>query len=314
MSREYADLLDQVIRDADAAKPRTRQAELGPSDVGGCARRASYKHHGVEPTDVFDPHPSAMLGTWLHEHVLPLMAAARDGIAEVPVTVDCGDGLTLSGTADLWLPIEGTLLDLKTVGAPRADGDPVREQHAQQVHLYAQGLRQAGFNVDWVGILYLDRSKGGVTEAVMPFDPIVAETAMGRYRNIATLDPEMVAREERGPGLSWICDHCPWVSACWPGGDQTVLAREGGVQAVADALARYDAARAVAKEAKAEQDFAAAILRDTDAGEYGGFRLKWSKGRTGMNQAEAKALLAAAGLEVPLSTSRPSIDVSRIIP
>lgn len=47
MERTTADLLLEW----DRSRPRSRQRELGWSELGGCRRRAGYRLAGVEPTN-----------------------------------------------------------------------------------------------------------------------------------------------------------------------------------------------------------------------------------------------------------------------
>ena len=127
-------------------------------------------------------------------------------------------------------------------------------------------------------------------------------------------------RDERGPGLSIICDGCPWLKECWgpdavpsETGPQAQLAVDS--EAVVAALDMYDAALQAEKRAKADKQFAAAVLSGTERGKYGGFSLSWTAGSERLDQKQARALLEMHGIDVPLgSKGAPSVRIRRVKP
>lgn len=283
---------------------------LTMSGLGGCTRQAAYRVARTPPTQdlVFREMREANIGTMIHEGLLEHMADLLHGAAEVPVGLTVGN-LTIKGRTDLYTAPLKTVADLKTVGlfkyAMLGSGD-VNRAHRLQVSGYAYAVVQAGDAVDWIAWVYVDRSSGAEHVVVEPFtDELIAmvEQRCAELEMYAR-DPEAAPRDERGPGLSYVCDSCPWLKACWgedaePGtvGAQRILAQDhGGVER---ALALYDAARAREKEAASEKEFAKAMFSDYEPGNYGTFSFAWSSGGDSPDKDAAVELLASAGIPVP---------------
>ena len=307
---DWAQAVSDALTAWDLERPRSQQTEMGVSGLGGCGRLASYLAHQTPPSDPKGSHPAAVLGTILHQEILPIMAAHHGGEHEVAIRVD-----GIPGHADLH--VARTVVDLKTVGDyswQRAlrEGQMTRQQRWQTT-TYGKGLIDAGHPIDTIVIVYLHRETGETHYYAEPYDPDVAAEALDWYAWVAATDPTLVPRDERGPGLSVICDGCPFRSACWPDGPATII-NEGGPAAIADMLGLYrDAADRIAA-AKKDQEFARAALDGLQPGDYGTYALRWRKGRTTMDQKAARAELEAHDLPIPTTTSRPSIDVQRITP
>lgn len=282
-----------LVGRAFAAENARRQADRDPtklslSGLGGCTRQAAYSVAGVEPTDVpaAEEARAAMLGTWLHDHLIPGMAEQIGAGAEVeaPVILKAA-GLAIPGSLDL--AHDALLWDLKSVKEFRLDGvrrNGAYSEHRVQVMSYALARYQAGHDVKWVVWLYVDRSTGEVEVVTERFTNAAAVAVLDRAKKIAWFaanGPDGAPREARGPGLSWACDRCPWLRRCWgedaePGrkGAQRVLATREGIE---QALGLYDAGRAAIKAGRDDQEFARAILDGVPAGTYGAWRLSRTK-------------------------------------
>jgi hypothetical protein len=118
----------------------------------------------------------------------------------------------------------------------------------------------------------------------------------------ANYPPEQVPRDERGPGLSMICDECPFAEECWapirPDQDpQGVVANEIGVE---EALMRYADARQQGKHADEDKEFWRRVLAGSPKGAYGEWKLSWSHITVEvLDGDEAERMLVEAGLPVP---------------
>ncbi|GAA2618872.1 hypothetical protein SMC26_40410 [Actinomadura fulvescens] len=186
------------IRAADAGSARSRQAAIGPSEVGEpCDRRVAYRLLDWPTSNGGDPW-FAIIGTAVHAWLADAFGHARHGgrwLVEQRVTVRPG----LRGTADLYDTARPTVIDWKVVGKSsldryRAHGPSPR--YRVQIHLYAAGMVNAGRRVDRVAIAFLPRS-GFLDGAHLwsePFDPAVVERALARLDAITELvcllDPE----------------------------------------------------------------------------------------------------------------------------
>jgi hypothetical protein len=300
---------------------------LSMSGLGGCSRAAAYQLSGTPPSDVPPPDEkrAAHLGTWQHAGLLPRLAAALPGetLVEAPVELAVA-GVRVPGRLDLALIGDAVVvLDLKTVGEWRLHGvrrSGAYEDHRLQVRGYALALHQSGRAVRWVVWLYMDRANGQLEVIVEPFSNAAALAVVERIRTLmwfAEQGPESAPREARGPGLSFACDGCPWLRACWGEGAQSGvvggqrhLARDD--PGTAAALALYDDARRRLSEAKADQEFARAILDGKAPGTYGTWKLRWRPGAYQLNQPEARRLLREHGEEVPTKRSAPSAVVELV--
>lgn len=296
---------------------------LGLSGLGGCRRLGAYRLAHTRPSDT-PPTPqgrAANLGTWIHEGLLPALAAAL-GTARGPVRVELpvvlhACGLELPGHLDLlWGDV---LLDLKTVREHRfaaAEAGPFTAARAQ-VYAYAVAARQAGITVRWVAWLYLDRASGDELIHVEAFNIATALGVIDRVTELLALSahPDQAPRDERGPGLSYACDECPFLRRCWgataqPGtvGGQRVVAPN--TAAVAAALRLYVTARAERKKAEEDMEWARAVFTDASApGTYGDLRWWASPERSEPDPYAALQTLTDAGLPVPYRVRSGNLNV-----
>ncbi|MEU3783386.1 PD-(D/E)XK nuclease family protein [Streptomyces sp900129855] len=341
------DLWKAAHRD-DRSRPRSRQQLLGPSSIGLCRRRAAYEVHGAWPTDMADNMHAAILGTWLHEGILRVLAEQYGAFTELELT----NG-TLLGHADAyWAPAEitggeapscgevGVVEDVKTKST-RALDLVVRQGPSQhewfQVHLYAHMLRTGGLAgharlpageplpVDVVRLRYVGREYGQVVVHQRPYDEDVTKQALAWAEDVlGSPTPESMPRDLDGPGLSIICDNCPFKSACWnldpqrpaDRAPQTILAEDA--EDITAALGAYADAAETESAAKKRKAKARKILDAADPGTYGDFKLSWSGGNPRPPVPDPEAMiriLEGLDLEVPLKSggrSSRTINVSRV--
>lgn len=334
----------------DRRRARSVQTKLGPSAVGTCRREAGYSHHRTKPSNPENlSSMPAVVGTWMHAGGLAAIRDQWGAVIEVAVEDD-----ELKGHIDIvrlpealrsrlpgrykpsLCPDVVEIEDLKTK-RDQAALDRVmmlgpKRAELYQVHLYADLVRRgkvkskprrqaalAGLgplDVQTVRLRYVDRISGE-NEYVhqQPYDEEITQEAKGWLRQItASTSPEQLPRDEDGPGLSIICDNCPFVDACW--GTDTGVKRQAilihdDVQ-VEEALQVYHEQRAIEAEAKAKKDMARAMLDGSEPGIYGEFKLGWSGGGIPKNPKpkvdvdRMTELFAEAGLEIPYLPPKPS--------
>lgn len=306
---------------ANTQEQREDLYALTMSGLGGCTRQAAYRLARTKPSEdlVHGEMREANIGTMIHAGLLPILAKLLDGAEEIAVELRVG-ATTIKGRSDLYVPALRLVTDLKTISPYKLAvlGNDAAPAHRVQVAGYALAVRQRGEDVDWIAWIYLDRASGTEHLVVEPFTDDVATLVIDRcveLENYAT-DPENAPRDERGPGLSIVCDQCPWLRQCWgndasPGvvGAQRILAQHN--DGVAQALALYDEARGRAKEAKADQEFARAMFAGYTPGSYGEFEFRFSSGAETADKDAAIALLADAGIPIPTKTTEPRLVVRR---
>lgn len=240
----YASELRGVIEAAILDTPRSKQANIGPSEIGTpCDRRLGYRALGVEKTNDtpgWRPTVGTAVHAWLADTFTAANAAWRDQTGEtgtrwlVEHRVDVGDDIT--GSCDLYDRVTRTLIDWKVVAATTlrtAKGDGPSEQYRIQAHLYGRGWTRRGLDVDTVGIFYLP-SSGELYEGHLwteAYDEDVATGALERLARIKALttafgDKALAALPTNVEPR--MCRFCPWnlaastdLTAACPGPDRT---------------------------------------------------------------------------------------------
>ncbi|WP_018219170.1 PD-(D/E)XK nuclease family protein [Salinispora vitiensis] len=276
---------------------------LGLSSIGGCTRAAAYALARVDPSDTppVEEGRQANLGVWYHEGLLPRLSEQMGGEVELPVVLHAA-GVAITGTADLVPP--GAVVDLKTVGAHKLQTiryhvSPYR-RHRLQVLGYVLAVQQGGRPTRWAIWIYMDRSTGEVEVIVEEFTARAALEVIDRIaeiRRYAEHDPDLAPAEDRGPGLSFTCDACPWLRRCWgpdavPGqiGAQTSLVA-GAIPQVhppdpraVQALSSYKDASVRKGEAERDQKFWGSVIAGLDYGVYGAWKLTRDRDADTMDQ------------------------------
>lgn len=321
---------------ADARSPRSRQTKIGASDTV-CARRAGYLLHGRTPTDGGEKR-KAILGTWLHAGIL---SAAREEFGWIierrveddtirghidAVQLDAATALRLPKRLRPSLPAEETTVeDVKTKSTYQWDNVlryGASEAEIRQALLYADLLHREGFadikgqrqlarlgpvNVGRIRFRFINRDSGDDHVQEIAFS---AERARGArwwvHQVRSAASPDELPRTFQGPGLSAVCDHCPFRTACWGSvaagrRPQSILIHDDEDRA--KALAEYVEVSGQMKPLKDRQKLLRAKLDGSEAGVYGDNVLSWSGGNpTKVDDVDAMvALYRRAGLEVPLA-------------
>ena len=343
-------LLSDAAKTVDARKARSRQRSLGPSSVGVCRRRAGYQFH---KTPVSDPeHGSGMAaiaGTWFHKGALEVMrsewgAFIETTVEDVPIKGHV-DALFLNQSLIdiLGLDIEARV-DVPTVDDLKTKGDRRMVDHMRsvgpsrsqlfQTHMYADLLRRGKvkstrklsdqmlaklgpIEVERVQLRYVARS-GEDDEYLheQEYDQSITDEAWEWVGQItASKTPDELPRDEDGPGLSYVCNNCEFLTECWGPqiGDlprQTLLIVEDADRTAA--LSEYHRGLVLTREGNTLKDKAKAMVTGSDPAIYhhGGeaFKLTWSGGRRGDPSPDYDAMVAMyeeAGLEVPMKPGRP---------
>ncbi|MGW6021290.1 PD-(D/E)XK nuclease family protein [Streptomyces sp. NPDC055099] len=296
---------------ADARRPRSVQTQLGASDTI-CSRRAGYILAGTERTNA-GAKRAAILGTYIHQGLLEdarreygwlIERTVADGTLRGHIDVVQLDAATAARLPKRHRPAEPaahlTVEDVKTKSSRVWDrvvrfGPTAAEM--RQVLLYADLLRTVGFadapgqrylhrlgpiDVQRIRFRFVCRDTGEEHIEEFVFDEWLAAEARWWVDRVVEADcPEELRRDHDGPGLSVICDNCPFVSACWPGvapgqPAQTILVHDDEDRA--KALADYVRAHERHREAKRVKEMARAMLDNSPEGNYGDNHLGWGGG------------------------------------
>ncbi|MEV0370639.1 hypothetical protein AB0I10_12535 [Streptomyces sp. NPDC050636] len=267
---------------------------------------------GAERTNEGDKR-AAILGTYIHKGLLEdarreynwlVERSVSDDVIRGHIDVVQLDAATAARLPKRHRPIEPsdvvTVEDVKTKSSRVWDrvvryGPTAAEM--RQVLLYASLLRTVGF-ADISGQRYLHRlgpvevarirfrfvcrDNGEEHVQEFPFDEwLAAEARWWVDRVLEAASPEDLRRDHDGPGLSVVCDNCPFVDACWPRAApgkpaQTVLIRDDADRA--KALSDYVRAHERFRESKRVKEKVRAMLDDSPEGNYGANHLGWGGG------------------------------------
>ncbi|ALG07633.1 CRISPR-associated protein Cas4 [Kibdelosporangium phytohabitans] len=265
VERTTADLLLEW----DRSRPRSRQRELGWSEVGGCKRRAGYRLAGTEPSN---PGGSlqAVMGTAIHDAVQQRLAetAGPDDLVEHPVVfagipghldryeADTGDLIDVKTTTSLWLK------HIKLHGPDKP--------HLWQTAGYCAALLQQGVKVRRIVIDYIARDTGELYRWTGRFEIRHVRDALAWLESVRGVEPEMLNRDYAPD--SAFCGHCPFQKICWDGATpdrnprSVLYVEDPDARAWAQKLWDARDEKAAAKEREGEAKGALDALRPNEAG------------------------------------------------
>ena len=171
--------LISALRDKDAGRARSKQTQVGPSELGSCARKVWYRLQGQEPTNENELKLAAIMGTAIHTEI---EAALRKKDPEgktfiLESEVAYGD---MKAHVDCYLPEEQMIVDWKTVKSKTLGYFPSRQQRWQvQVYGYLM-IHGAKKPVKKVALVAISRD-GDERDVIMheePYDESIALEAL----------------------------------------------------------------------------------------------------------------------------------------
>lgn len=216
-----------VIKRAVNNHPRSLQARIGPSELGGpCARKIGYKLSGHDEINHTDDTPwLPTVGTAVHTWLEDQFTQANAGqdiarwLTELSVCVGEVLGVEITGSCDLYDRVTATVLDWKIVGPTqlkkyRSQGPG--EQYRSQGHLYGRGLTRRGLPVDTVTIAFLPRN-GELRDAYFWSEPYEEQVALDALQRAEGIGLTMQALGTAGLPLlataDAYCTRCPFYKA-----------------------------------------------------------------------------------------------------
>lgn len=298
----------------DRTRPRSRQRELGWSEVGGCKRRAGYRLAGTEPTN---PGGSvqAVMGTAIHAAVQQVLneVAKPEDLVEYPVTF-----AGIPGHLDRYEADTATLIDVKTTSSRWLEHIKLHgpdRTHLWQLGGYGAALISQGRKVRRVVIDYIARDTGELYRWADRFNPQWTRDALAWLENVRSVELEMLNRDYAPD--SPFCQHCPFLATCWEGAVPNRDPRSVLLVEDQDALKwarQLEAARQViadAKELEAEAKGALDALRPNESGKSDPIDvglddkcLQWTVSTSNRLDGDAvKAEYAKAGAKPPVKPS-----------
>ena len=173
------DLLIDILRNKDAARSRSTQKQVGPSELGGCRRKVWYRLNDQPETNDNELKLAAIMGTAIHAEIEKALAIADPTGEKYQVETEVEyDGM--KAHIDLWIPETGDVVDWKTVKVKNLSYFPSQQQR-WQVQVYGYLLEKSGKgkprNVNLVAIAR-DGDERDVKVHTETYDPKIAEEAM----------------------------------------------------------------------------------------------------------------------------------------
>lgn len=311
--------LDEVIkrvRDDDAARPRSVQAEVGWSEAGGCRAYLGYRIDGAWPSENPDSW-AAIRGTALGDHIEQVMAGP--GVLTQVTTSYRG----IPGHADIVRTEAAEVWDLKTTKLAnsrtwRSSAKALRQKRVQ-VHGYAAGLVDAGTLPEdcTVGLLVapVDGTFADWWAWQEPFDRDLADEGANRVewvrKQLAT-----GGRLPKDMPYSFCESWCEFFSLCRAGDDPRV-GEEIADAELSSAVARYGEINAQLRPLAKEKESLAPLIKGL-RGTAGEWRISLSDPgdtKTVLDEDWIRADYASRGEPVPeieVPASAPRMTVSRI--
>lgn len=145
-----SDLIGQLF---DTSKSeRSLQKSIGPSEIGGCRRRAWHRLQGDEPVNQ-TLGMAAFMGTAIHEKIERRLRELDSDRFAVEIEVEHGGIL---GHVDLYDRVAREVIDWKTITLKKVRYFP-SDQQWLQVQIYGLLLVENGLPVDRVSLVGIPR-------------------------------------------------------------------------------------------------------------------------------------------------------------
>lgn len=221
--------LRQMVLDYENSRARTRQTDIGPSQIGSPCTRCLARHALGVPVARGHTDPwCAIIGTAVHnwlEEAAVYNATHHDRLRYLPeMRVHPDDrAMPNGGSLDLYDIHTSTVIDHKIVSADRQRayklGGPGLT-YRRQAHIYGLGLAISGRLVDNVAIAFWVRGGrlGDLWVWTETYDPRIAREAIDRYL--------LIREQALALGVA-ILPHLPADPDCWDcGGADDVSAAE----------------------------------------------------------------------------------------
>jgi CRISPR/Cas system-associated exonuclease Cas4 (RecB family) len=306
------ELLIEVLRAKDAGRARSKQTQVGPSELGGCRRKVWYRINGREATNNNELKLAAIMGTAIHAEIEKSISVldpkGEKYLVETEVEYN-----GMKAHIDLYIPETGDVIDWKTVKVKNLSYFPSQQQR-WQVQVYGYLLDKSGKGkprtVNLVAIAR-DGDERDVKVHSEPYDPKMAEEALNW---LAAIKESAVAPEpERDQSYCrFYCKYFDESGKVGCTGIKKELIKEGEVfidnQEVDTSALKYLQLDAKIKELLDQKESLRTSLEGFTGQTNSGIQIIWSTiaGRESVDIDEVKKLLG----NVPIKKGQESIRLS----
>jgi hypothetical protein len=136
------ELLLTVLHEKDANKSRSKQTQVGPSEIGGCRRKVWYRLNDQPETNFQLKKLAAIMGTAIHSEIEKAIEAIDPNGEKYWVETEV-EFKGIKAHIDLFIPETGSVVDWKTVKVKNLSYFPSVQQR-WQVQVYGYLLEQSG--------------------------------------------------------------------------------------------------------------------------------------------------------------------------
>ena len=296
MITDPKELLLHVLHSKDAGRDRSKQTQVGPSEIGGCRRKVWYRLNGQPETNDNQSKLAAIMGTAIH-------AAIEDAITTldpegktylVETEVAYGD---MKAHVDLFVPEIGAVIDWKTSKVKNLSYFPSVQQR-WQVQVYGYLLSKNGYEVKTVNLVAIarDGDEKDVKVHSEPYDEVSALEALQWLANVKALTEAPAPEKD----ASFCKNYCQYYDASGQMGcvglkkERIVLSEVVIEDAEIDNHAlKYLQLDEKIKELEKEKDSLKSSFEGTTGTTASGIQISWTavKGRETVDSEQVEKLL-----------------------
>jgi CRISPR/Cas system-associated exonuclease Cas4 (RecB family) len=291
------ELLLTVLHEKDANKSRSKQAEVGPSEIGGCRRKVWYRLNSQPETNFELKKLAAIMGTAIHAEIEKSIEAIDPNGEKYWVETEVEYG-GIKAHIDLFIPETGSVVDWKTSKIKNLSYFPSNQQR-WQVQVYGYLLEKSGKakvkDVNLVAIAR-DGDENDVRLHSEPYDETIALAAISWLENVKA-STELPAPEKDASFCKHYCQYFDPTEEMGCGGlkkERIVLSEVVIEDAEVDkhALHYLQLDRKI-KELEKERDSFKASLEGSTGVTKSGVEISWItvKGRETVDAKEVEKLL-----------------------
>jgi CRISPR/Cas system-associated exonuclease Cas4 (RecB family) len=291
------DLLLTVLHEKDANKSRSKQTQVGPSEIGGCKRKVWYRLNAQPETNFELKKLAAIMGTAIHAEIEKSIEAIDPNGEKYWVETEVEyDGI--KAHVDLFIPETGSVVDWKTVKLKNLSYFPSNQQR-WQVQVYGYLLEKSGKakvkDVNLVAIAR-DGDEDNVRIHTEPYDETMALAALAWLDNVK----KSTTLPEPEKDASFCKNYCQYYDATEEMGcgglkkERIVLSEVVIEDEEVDKHAlHYLQLDAQIKELEKEKDSLKASLEGATGTTASGIEISWTtvKGRETVDAKEVEKLL-----------------------
>jgi CRISPR/Cas system-associated exonuclease Cas4 (RecB family) len=291
------DLLLTVLHEKDANKSRSKQTQVGPSEIGGCRRKVWYRLNDQPETNFQLKKLAAIMGTAIHSEIEKSIEAVDPKGEKYWVETEVEyDGI--KAHIDLFIPETGSVVDWKTVKVKNLSYFPSAQQR-WQVQVYGYLLEKSGKakvkDVNLVAIAR-DGDESDVRIHTEPYDEVMALEALQWLSNVKALTEAPAPEKD----ANFCKSYCQYYDASGEMGcvglikERIVLSEVVIEDSVVDTHAlKYLQLDEKIKELEKEKDSLKSSFEGTTGVTASGIQISWTtvKGRETVDSEQVEKLL-----------------------